>query len=452
MDERPVIRKKNQPKKSQAAGLADKRLWHKFLLGGIAVVSCAFGALSALLLAATPLKNGFHLPNSPDNLSSIIPATLTRPINVLVLGIDNSGHPHLGNYTPSEALSGNSDTMLLVRLYPDTHQINILSIPRDTLVQIPGAGINKVNDANVRGGAKLAAETVSHLLSDIPIDRYVRLDTEGFAHLIDALGGVEVTVPKPMHYVDESQHLYINFKAGRQKLNGQHLQEYVRFRHDELGDIGRVQRQQVVLKELLHSLLQPATVGKLPKILQVVKDNADTDVSVGEMLAIAQIISHANREHMTMVMLPGRFSDKSEYRLSYWIENPQATASILTRYFDVPNSRAHSITVSTKSLKSIKPYRVAVLNGSGRNGEAAKALAFLKKRGFGNSFVSTHELDSVTIPLLHTQIIAQNGDLEAAEIVKSAVGVGQVQVTSTGDIVSDVTVVVGTDLAAKLNK
>ncbi len=452
MNEKPVVRQKNKPKKSQAAGSIDRRLSYKLFLGGIAAISCAFGALSALLLAATPLKSGSHLPNSPDNLSGIIPTTLTRPINVLVLGIDNSGHPHLGNYTPAEALAGNSDTMLLVRLFPDTHQINILSIPRDTLVQMPGISIDKINDANVRGGAKLAAETISHLLSDIPIDRYVRLDTEGFAHFIDALGGVEVTIPKPMRYVDESQHLYINFKAGRHKLNGQHLQEYVRFRHDELGDIGRVQRQQVVLKEILHSLLQPSTLGKLPKMLQVVKDNADTDVSVGEMLAIAQLLAHADREHLNMVMLPGRFSGKNEYHLSYWIKNPKALAPILASYFDVPNSRVHNITVSTKSLKSIKPFRIAVINATGRQGEAGKALALLKKRGFDNIYVSTHEVDATTIPLMQTQIIAQNGNLEAAEAVKSAIGVGQAQAASTGDIWSDITVVVGTDLAAKLNK
>lgn len=448
MDKEPVVRKKNKVKKSLAAGSGNRRFRREFLILGIAAVSCTFGTVSAFLLTATPLKNGSHLPNSPDSLSSIIPANLTRPINVLVLGIDNSGHPHLGNYTPADALGGNSDTMLLVRLYPDTHKINILSIPRDTLVQMPGIGIDKINDANVRGGAKLAAETVSRLLSDIPIDRYVRLDTEGFIHLIDALGGVEVTIPKPMHYVDETQHLYINFKAGQQKLNGQHLQEYVRFRHDELGDIGRVQRQQVVLRAILNSLLQPSTLGQLPQILQVVKDNVDTDLSIGEMLAIAQILPHTDRQHINMVMLPGRFSEKNEYSLSYWIKNPQATAAILASYFDVPNYQVQTVTVSP----NIKPFRIAILNATGRKGQAAKALAFLKKQGFSNIYISSHEVDSVTIPVLQTQIVAQTGNLKAAETVKNAMGLGQVQVASTGDIWSDVTVVVGTDLAAKLNK
>lgn len=448
MNEEPVVRRNNTVKARQTAGSANRRPWREFFIWSIAAVSCTFGALSVLLMAATPLKNSSHLAHSSD-ISSIIPATLSRPINVLVLGIDNSGHPHLGKFSPAEGLSGNSDTMLLVRLYPDKHQINILSIPRDTLVRIPGIGVDKINDANVRGGAKLAAGTVSHLLSDIPIDRYVRLDTEGFIHLVDALGGVELTIPKPMHYVDETQHLYINFKAGQQKLNGQHLQEYVRFRHDELGDIGRVQRQQVVLKAILNSLLQPTTIGKLPKLLQVVKNNVDTDLSVGEMLAIAHILGHADRQHMNMAMLPGRFSDKHEYRLSYWIENPQATDSLLAHYFDVRNKRVNDILVSTKSIKS---FRIALLSATGRKGDIAKAVAVLKKQGFSNIYISTHEVDSMSLPLLRTQIIAQQGNLEAAEAVKNTLGLGEVQVASTGDIWSEVTVIVGTDLAAKIKK
>lgn len=101
--------------------------------------------------------------------------TINRPMNLLILGIDNSGHPHQTNFTPAAALSGNSDTMLLVRIIPNTHQINILSIPRDTLVETPERGMDKINNANVFGGAQLAKQTVSHLLEDIPIDRYVAL-------------------------------------------------------------------------------------------------------------------------------------------------------------------------------------------------------------------------------------------------------------------------------------
>lgn len=414
-------------------------------LGIFAILFClSGGGALAFLMKATPFHHG-HNPKSLSN--SIIPTNLDQPVNILVLGIDNSGHPHSAtNFSSKEALSGNSDTMLLVRLLPATHQINILSIPRDTLVQLPGIGNDKINDANMKGGAQLAVQTVSHLLNDIPIDRFVRVDTESFTQIVNALGGVEVNIPKPMKYVDETQHLYIHFQSGRQVLNGQQLQEYVRFREDALGDIGRIQRQQEVLKILLHKLWQPSTVGQLPQLIKAVHDNVDADLSVGEMLGIAQFLTSLDRQHVNMVMLPGRFSRQNEYALSYWIESPKTADPILVRYFG-----ASAKQVDTNNTDFSKIW-LAVANGTGKPGAAAKTVAWLRKHGFNKAYTTNREISSVTVPLAETQIIAQQGNPDAANAVKTALGLGQVQVVSTGDIGSEVTVVVGADLASQINK
>ncbi|BCL38157.1 LCP family protein [Nostoc sp. MS1] len=401
-------------------------------------------------MSLTPLKNhaaSSQLSENPTRLTGIIPATLEHPINILILGIDNSGHPHQNKFTPVEALSGNSDTMLLIRLVPNTHQINVLSIPRDTLVHLNGGGIDKINDANVRGGPKLAANTVSNLLAGIPIDRYVRVDTEGFIHLVDALEGVEVNVPKQMDYTDNTQHLSIHFSPGKQKLNGQHLQEYVRFRHDALGDIGRVQRQQEVLKDILLTLLKPESLAKLPKILEVVKYNVDTDLSVEEMLAVAQTILASDRHQLHLMMLPGRFSRKEEYHASYWISSPQATAKILANYFDIANAKVPDQDINLTKSPSLK---IAVVNGTGNQADAVSVVSYLQKHGFRNVYIANREIETSEDSAQKTQIIAQHGNPDAANIVSSTLGIGQVQVASIGDILSDVTVVVKPDLTAKL--
>jgi polyisoprenyl-teichoic acid--peptidoglycan teichoic acid transferase len=424
----------------------EKTQRHLFLLANFATISCIMGACCVLLMIIKPLRGSNSKPssNSSTSLESLVAAKLDKPLNILFLGIDNSGHAHTSKFTPREALSGNSDTMLLARLIPSKRQINILSIPRDTLVQIPGIGTDKINDANAVGGTELAIKTVSHLLADISIDRYVRLDTEGFIKLVDALGGVTVTVPKKMDYVDHTQNLSISFDAGRQKLSGQHLEEYVRFRHDALGDISRVQRQQAVLKEILHTFWQPSTIVHLPKLLQIVKENVDSDLSVGEMLSITQFLSHIDQQHINMVMLPGRFSEKSEYKLSYWIENSKATAPILNTYFGVKSDK---LSIKLDLSSNFKQIRVAVANATGEPQQAVKTLAFLERQGFDNSFITNHEINSGTVPLSQTQIIAQLGNVKAANAVREVLGVGQVQVVSTGDISSDVTVVLGTDFA-----
>jgi len=425
-----------------------KRLQQPFFWGMMALVFVTSGAAFLALMTLTPLKNfaSSHLPHSSKSLTGLIPTNLEHPVNILILGIDNSGHPHKGNYTPAEALAGNSDTMLVVRLQPNNNQISVLSIPRDTLVSLPKIGIDKLNDANVRGGPKLAAEAVSQLLEGVSIDRYVRLDTEGFIHLVDALGGVEVTVPKQMDYTDKTQHLNIHISPGRQKLDGLHLQEYVRFRHDRLGDIGRVQRQQEVLKEILHTLLQPESIGKLPQILQVVKDNVETDLSLQEILAVAQTLVKSDRHQMHLMMLPGRFSRKDEYKLSYWIYNPKAAAGILSQYFDVKTAKAEENAAHVTDPKTLK---IAVANATKQPRDREMVVSFLRKHGFRNAYITN--IDTIADPQ-KTQIIAQHGNPDSANAVSSILGTGQVQVASIGDILSDITIVVGADLVDQIKR
>ncbi|PZV15116.1 MAG: LytR family transcriptional regulator [Pseudanabaena sp.] len=419
----------------------------------IAFISGISGASFALVLASSPFRHTTAvLPNSSKSITTIIPTQIDRPVNILILGIDNSGHPHQAAFTLGEALSGNSDTMLLIRLLPKTHQVNILSLPRDTRAEIPGVGADKINAANVYGGMPLAASTVSQLLRNIPIDRYIRVDTEGFIHLVDALGGVEVNVPKAMKYVDRSQNLNINFVAGNQTLNGQHLQEYVRFRHDALGDIGRVQRQQEVLQALLHKLIQPDTFNKVQQLLQIVQQNLDTDLSLGEMLAIYHVLTGVDRYHLNMVMLPGRFSLNNEYDSSYWIENTQATDTVLTRYFDV--SIPTEVTqddqqLTTQKSQASKTIQIALVNATGQSDINEKAIKFFRNRGFSNVYIADHEIDSMLESTGKTQIIAQQGNPDIANLVKKEIGVGQVQVEATGDLYSDVTVIIREDLATK---
>ncbi|MEH1926715.1 LCP family protein [Nostoc sp.] len=436
---------KNNPKKSQL-------LKQPFALAiGAAVVAAICGAIYSSVVSLTPLKNdhdvALHLPGSSENVTGSIPATLDHPVNILILGIDNSGHPHEKNFTPVEALAGNSDTILLAQIMPDSHSINILSIPRDTLVRFYGVGVDKINDANVRGGTKLAAQSVSQLLDGVSIDRYLRLDTEGFIHLVDALGGVEVNIPKKMDYVDHSQNLSIHFLAGLQKLSGQHLEEYIRFRHDALGDIGRVQRQQQVLKDILLTLLQPQTITKLPQILKVAQDNIDTDLSINEMLAIAQTLAQSN--HHNFILLPGRFSEKSEYNVSYWISDHKATSKILQRYFDFNNVEVKE---EDKNLLVPQGMKIFLQNATTQHEAVEKVTSLLEKYGFRNIFLSSHEIDTNIDSAQKTRIIAQHGNPEAANAVQKALGVGDVEVASLGDIASDVTVVIGTDLTSSISE
>ncbi len=421
---------------------------YRLLWGGviIAAASATAGAALGMLFAFAPLKpaqssagNGVLDPTAP---MTILPATLARPVNILVLGIDNSGHPHQANFTPAQAMAGNSDTMLLVRIYPDG-RIHVLSIPRDTQVQIPGLGVAKVNAANGAGGPRLAAQTVSQLLDGVQIDRYLRIDTQGLIQMVDALGSVQVDVPEAMHYTDNIQHLYIDFEPGVQSMDGQRLEEYIRFRHDPLGDIGRVQRQEEVMRALLAKMLQPQTLERLPALLQVVKQNVDTDLSVGEMLAVLQVAIHTHLHNLELTMLPGRFSSYRVSPISYWLCNYKATAGVMQRFFDLP------LGVAPVSLTPSQ-VTVGVENGANQPGLAEKTVQWLRSQGFTQAYRSDHDVDNLTNG--HTTVIGAKANPAQANLVRQTLGVGRVQIASTGDLSADVTVVAGPDLTALLDR
>lgn len=427
------------------------------LLSGIALASLCCGMFSKAILSLTLFKQSSsptHLPNSQQSLTNFLPATLSSPVTILILGIDNDDdakNPRLStDATSPQAFLSPSDTILLVRFLPNNDEIHVLSIPRDTLVQLPGRNVAKIGQANVQGGALLAAQTVSHDLgAEIQIDRYVRVSRNGLMQLVDALGGLEVNIPKKMDYKDDSQHLYIHFKPGKQKLDGRLLQKYIRFRHDELGDIGRVQRQQEVIKTLLQTMTKPENIAKIPDILQIAQQNIDTDLSLDEMLALLRTALTSDHNKNKFLMLPGRFSTKQEYALSYWIGDRQATAQILSSYF---NASSYTDTNHNAIPISVSQLSIAVANASKKPELTKLAVNFLKKKGVGNVYITDHETYSSPEIAGKTQIISQRGNAEAAELVKSIVNVGEVQISATGDIYSDVTLVINDDFASKLNE
>ena len=157
--------------------------------------------------------------------------TLNSRINVLLLGIDD------GDSEAAESEPKRTDAMMLASFDPEGNEVALVSMPRDTMVQIPGhKGYDKINAAYAYGGVMLAKQTVANLLR-VPIHYYVLVDWRAFKESIDLIGGVDLYVDKDMYYEDPYADLVIDIKHGYQHLNGELAGQYVRFRKDELGDI-----------------------------------------------------------------------------------------------------------------------------------------------------------------------------------------------------------------------
>lgn len=190
--------------------------------------------------------------------------------NYLVLGIDTRGEE-----------KSRTDTMMLVSWNRDTDKIKLVSFMRDIYAEIPGYNSYKLNTAYYLGGIQLAKDTISSMF-DVPINHYAIIDFKNFETLIDILApnGVEIDVEKDM-----SKNIGVSLQKGVQKLNGQELLGYARFRMDNEGDFGRVRRQQQVIEALKDQVLSVKSVPQLPKLIGATQGYIATDISSSEQLS-----------------------------------------------------------------------------------------------------------------------------------------------------------------------
>lgn len=277
------------------------------------MILCAFISLSAGI--SLRIYNAFHSTSSEilkevqksiDSESAQYKTLKEQGrFNILILGEDNVDS------------SRRSDTILFVTLDIDDKNIRVLSLPRDTRVEVPGYGYQKLNHAFAFGGADLIKATVEKYLNQ-PILYYVVVDYNSFPALVDALGGVEIDVPKRMRYVDRAGKLDINIKPGLQLMDGQKALHFVRFRKDASGDIGRVQRQQQFIKALVKKAYDPNNIIRIPKITKQLIKIFKTDISPMLALQLAGFIQNElPKNQIFFTTLHGKPDIIG--KLSYWI-------------------------------------------------------------------------------------------------------------------------------------
>lgn len=426
-----------------------------FGLAGVAMLSATAGALLAVSLSTTPLMQQKLSPEdaavfSQKDLAKVnlkMPE-LTRPVNILVLGLkvltsDLDNPPKNERFFGwVNSFKGLTDTMLLVRFDPQNKKLTVLSVPRDTRTEIEGRGLAKINEANYIGGPALAAKSVSNLLGGPGIDRYVVVNIHGIKSLVDALGGVEIYLPKDMKYTDHSQHLYIDLKAGKQRLTGAQVVQYLLFRHDDLGDIGRVQRQQILMRALADQALNVGTLSRLPQILSVIQSYIDTNLSIEELVALLGFGVQTSRSDVQMLMVPGDFSDPKEFKASYWLPNETGIATLMAEHFNVGSPSWQVEQTDSRDLK------IAIQDSTDEGENATLLVDKLNTGGYNRVRVSKRW----TEPLKVTRIVAQEGNRKGAEQIRQFLGFGEVLVESTGTLQSDITIKIGEDWSTMTEK
>jgi LCP family protein required for cell wall assembly len=241
-------------------------------------------------------------------LPTLFSASQGDRVNLLLVGIDRRG---------ASGWAYRTDTIMVFTLDPKSKAAGLLSIPRDLQLPIPGYGEDRINTANVwgsqqgnpDGGPALLEATIESNFG-IPIDGYLMVDFGTFAAIVDALGGIEVEVPKVLHdtrYPDprpEDPHAYktIHFEPGLQQMDGKRALEYARSRMST-SDFDRAKRQQLILLAIRERALTPSVVPRWPLLAAAILEGVRTDLSRTELLAVALLAVQIEPSEVKRVVL-----------------------------------------------------------------------------------------------------------------------------------------------------
>lgn len=215
---------------------------------------------------------------------------LTGKVNVLLLGVDARENEEVSR----------TDTIMIAQYDPEQNTTKLVSIMRDTYINIPNYGQYKINSANALGGPELLRQTISENFG-VDVQYYALVNFEAFSQVIDTAfpDGVEVEVEKAME-----KNIGIRLEPGLQKLNGEQLLGYVRFRADAESDFGRVRRQQEVMEILTNELVSVQGVLKSPRLLGTIQPYIQTNIDNPTVLSIASSLLLSDNMEVDTLRVP----------------------------------------------------------------------------------------------------------------------------------------------------
>lgn len=265
----------------------------------VLLVAAALTFTGCLLLRARPFAEPGAAPSQASSAAAQTePTAADGPVNLLLCGIDSS--------------SRLTDVMMLARIDGDAGKIRLLQIPRDMYAgpDVPSHKYNAVyshHPEGVSGMETLRARVERDF--GIRVDHYATVTTAGFRRLVDAAGGVDLTVPVDMDYDDPAQNLHIHLKKGPQHLDGSHAEQFVRDRHDwAMGDFGRLQAQKIFLAAFADRLRSLGVLALTTRVLPVLSaPDFLTDMTAGQIAGLYRAAGKMDLSQATVATVPGEY-------------------------------------------------------------------------------------------------------------------------------------------------
>ena len=311
-------------------------------------------ALSFLLVCGIYCASTYFMSGSLRNVNAFADLPENELGYVLLMGVDRR-----------DGDVGRSDTLMLAAVDEEHGRAALLSIPRDTRIEVGSYGYDKINHAYAFGGHEMTLASVSALVG-VPITHYIMVDTSAFERIVDAVGGVDIDVEKRMYYEDpwdDDGGLVIDLAPGEQHMNGAQAIQYVRYRDGE-GDIGRIGRQQHFMRALLAQLLSPQVLPRLAAVVDEVKNAVDTDLTTRQLLTLATRLKDMEVGGVSMQMVAGTPAYLGD--VSYWIPDFVETRRALFAGVgkDLPERMQEAAERDAVAYRMDMPERLRVMVGT----------------------------------------------------------------------------------------
>lgn len=259
-------------------------------------------------------------------------------ISVLFIGIDESEmrKEHYGY----NGTNTRTDALMLATLNEKDKSVKLVSIPRDSRVDIACTGEkSKINSAHVKGGTLCTIETVENLF-DVPVDYYVKVNFNAFIDIVDSLGGIEFNVPYDLKEKDsQDRHDAIVLEKGVQTLNGEEALAIARTRHYD-SDIERGKRQQQLIQAIAKEAASMGSITKYGDIIEAVGDNMKTNMKFGEMLSFYDYATNGSKVKIETLPLKGEnYQPGSVYYYKLDEDSLEETSELLKAHLELPGSK-----------------------------------------------------------------------------------------------------------------
>ncbi|MDE0710354.1 MAG: LCP family protein [bacterium] len=444
-----------------------RRRWMKLIIGLIVINVVVFGGILYYLveareaIEAIPTTSIPSLGREPEPESPVVtdppdttipanpgtpaveeaPAELLAPVTFLVIGSDTrEGLPE--ELEINDRLDGNrADVIMLATLDGDTARV--LSLPRDLQVDLDGYGVVKLNAALALGGGDLMVSTVEEL-TGVQIDHYVEMDFYGFASIVDALGGVEITFAYPARDLKSG----LDVDAGVQLLDGKEALAYARSRgyqerrgnawvSIDANDLGRIRRQQSLLFAMLESAKRWTIVFDIPAVLRAAGEHLviDAGLDAQRLLELGWAARNLHRGDIEVYSLP--VWESTEDGVYYLHPSEPAATEVVAAFAGAD--------ASSGAPEQEQELRLKVLNGNGGDEQASMWAAWFEGREGVSGPVGVG--DAASFDFNNTVVRVRPYDHEIGRQVVEMLGFGLVEAGSVDDSL-DAVVILGADALA----